>query len=369
MMSTKCEAPLVTIAIPTFNRGSTYLPRALAAALAQTYANLDILVADNASTDGTPEFVRSIADPRIRYHRHRENMGSARNINHCIAESLGEYTLLLNDDDVIDADLVAACMSALPPGARPGLLRTGTRIIDDAGATIRSHPNDVAGLDFTEFVIAWTQGKTTPFLCSTLFLTDALRRVGMHSRHSMWDDVITELKVAALHGRLDIVSVHASYCEHGGELTHAAATRAWCEDSAELIDVACALAPQDRDRLRSHLVPFLANLNYRRAAEMNASIPGRLRGGWIVFKATGVAPPFPYWAKHVVADRPWYRMLVRGKRLGRKLLWGGRSSGGNAGASSEVRTGEPRPADSVATGSRVAGARQNTPDPDDTGRA
>jgi hypothetical protein len=136
----------------------------------------------------------------------------------------------------------------------------------------------------------------------------------------MWDDVITELKVAALYGRLDLLDVHASYCEHGGELTHAAATTAWCEDSADLLEVACALAPRDRDRLRSHLAPFLANLNYRRAAEMDASIAGRLRGGWTVFRTTGVLPKLPYWLKHVVADRPWYRVLARGKRVGIGLL-------------------------------------------------
>lgn len=361
------DRPLVTIAIPTFNRAGTYLPRALAAACAQTYARLDILVADNASTDGTSRIVQSIDDPRIRYHRHRENSGSAKNIDYCISESLGEYTLLLNDDDVIDPGLVDACMKMLPPGTRPGLLRTGTRIIDESGATVRSHQNDVAGLDFTDFVIAWTQGKTTPFLCSTLFLTEALRRFGMHSRHSMWDDVITELKVAAHYGRLDIADVHASYCEHGGELTHGAATTAWCEDSAELIEVACSLAPRERERLRLHLVPFLANLNYRRAAEMNASIPQRLRGGWVVFRAMGVPPPFPNWLKHVVADRPWYRVLVRGKRCARSLLAGATLRRSDTDASEE--TDEPAPSTPVAVQIRAPSEHRGACQLDESERA
>src|SRR5690606_4365233 len=61
--------PLVTICIPTFNRADTFLPKALAAACNQTYRNLEILVSDNASSDGTPELVRSMIDPRISYHR------------------------------------------------------------------------------------------------------------------------------------------------------------------------------------------------------------------------------------------------------------------------------------------------------------
>jgi hypothetical protein len=316
--------PLVTIAIPTFNRASTYLPRALDAAIRQTYANLDVLVADNASTDATIDAVHALKDSRVRYHRHEENVGSAGNTNYCISASRGEYTLLLNDDDLIDPGFVAVCIDALENGVRPGLIRTGMRVIDESGATIRVHPNRVAGLSFADFVVAWTEGLTTPYLCSTLFKTEPLQRSGMHSRHYLWDDVITELRIAAVHGRVDIEEIYASSCEHGGALTRAADPHAWCQDSLDLLELACSLAPEDAPRLRMHLVPFLAGQGYRRAAEANTSLRERLHGGWTVYRSFGVAPQCPGWLMHVLSKEPWYRYLARVRHGGRGAPEAGR---------------------------------------------
>jgi glycosyltransferase involved in cell wall biosynthesis len=304
----------VTIAIPTYNRGGTYLPRALQAACRQSYDNLDILVSDNASTDNTSDVVHAIRDPRVRYHRHATNVGSAKNINFCIEASRGEYTLILNDDDVIDDTFVAVCMDLLTQDHRPGLIRTGTRIIDESGAVIRSHLNQVAGLSFPDFVIAWATGLTTPFLCSTLFRTDSLKQIGMHSRHYLWDDVITELKIAAQHGRGDIMEVHASYCEHGGELTRVAAIEGWCEDSIDLMELVDELAPNESEAVRSYLLPFLADLAYRRAAEMHAPLSTRVRGGWVVYKFFGKTPGSQRWLRQFLASEPWYRSMARIKR-------------------------------------------------------
>lgn len=300
-LANRSALPLVTIAIPTFNRAGSFLPRALRAACDQSYWNLDILVADNASNDFTEELVRTFGDPRVRYHRHPENIGSPANTNFCIASSQGEYTLLLNDDDLIDSAFISTCMEAVSRGERPGLVRTGMRVIDAAGATIRTHPNQVQGLDFTEFIIAWTQGLTTPYLCNTLFKTAPLQQVGMHSRHYMWDDVITELKIAAAFGRVDIPDVLASACEHHGEIAHTAELSAWCEDSLELLETACQLSARDPTTVRSYLVRFLAKLNYQRCVHMDGVLRERLRAAWIVFRTFGVAPESLAWFKQVVA--------------------------------------------------------------------
>jgi hypothetical protein len=314
------SAPLVTIAIPTFNRAGSYLPGALQSARRQSYANLEILVSDNASSDTTTELVKSCGDPRVRYHRHEENIGSARNTNYCIQAAKGEYTLLLNDDDLIDEDFVEVCIGALRNGERPGLIRTGMRIVNATGDIIRTHPNEVGGLDFTQFVIGWTRGLTTPYLCNTLFKSEPLKARGMHSRHYLWDDVMTELRIAATHGRVDIGAVHASQREHHGELTRAAAVRAWCEDSLELLELVCRLAPRDADVLTAHLAPFLAELSYRRAAEVNAPLRVRLHSGWVVYRTQGVPPNVSSWIKQVLSHESWYGALVRAKHFGLSLI-------------------------------------------------
>jgi len=127
----------VTIAIPTYNRAGRFLRSAIECALAQTYPDLEILVADNCSTDATPDVVRSYPDPRIRYMRHSTNIGANSNFNACIEAASGAYFLLLPDDDVIDPDMVEACMAAAAGRTGLGVIRTGTRILDGSGRVLR----------------------------------------------------------------------------------------------------------------------------------------------------------------------------------------------------------------------------------------
>jgi glycosyltransferase involved in cell wall biosynthesis len=283
---------------------------ALRSVCAQTYVTLDILVADNASTDRTSELVRSFTDTRIRYHRHGENIGSARNTNFCIAQSKGEYTLLLNDDDLIDSDFVAVCMAAIPPGSSPGLIRTGTRIIDDGGAIVRVHANDATGARCEDFIADWVSGRLTPYLCSTMFLTAALQRFGMHSRHHMWDDVLTELRVLAEYGRVDVPTIHASFREHPAEITFGISPRYWIEDSRQLLDVAVELSTIDPDSTRDRLATFLARLDYLRAATMRESLWTRLKMSAFVWRVLGVPPPRGAWLGYLLSNEPWYRRMT-----------------------------------------------------------
>lgn len=116
--------PLVSVCIPTFNH-VRFLPDALASARAQTYPNLEIVVTDNQSTDGTAEWLAAAVreDPRIRHVRHPENLGMARNFSSCITEARGEYVKLLCDDDRLAPDCVARLVTMIE--ADPGVVIAG----------------------------------------------------------------------------------------------------------------------------------------------------------------------------------------------------------------------------------------------------
>lgn len=307
------ESPLVTIAIPTFNRAETFLPSALDAACRQTYTNLDILVADNASTDRTRDVVTSYHNSKIRYHRHVSNIGSAANINYCIGHSIGEYTLLLMDDDEIDNDFIQCCIDAARGHRDVGLIRTGARILRHDGSVL-GVPNNVAGLSFTEFVIAWTNGKTILFLCSTLFRTTLLRQTQMYSRHNLWNDVIAELQIASSFTRIDVPDIKASFRKHGGEITTSVGIDAWCEDSLELLERVAVLVPDDANVLRSHLRPFMATLNCEHALHLGQSWFGRLVAFCKVVRLFGLPPRLRTLMWEALGQLAWYRALRGVKR-------------------------------------------------------
>ena len=92
------EATLVSAIIPTHDRAGLIL-RAVASALGQTHAAMEVIVVDDGSGDDTPAVLAAVADPRLRVIRRERNGGvsAARNVG--IAAARGAYVALLDSDD------------------------------------------------------------------------------------------------------------------------------------------------------------------------------------------------------------------------------------------------------------------------------
>lgn len=99
------ELPLISIIVPVYNI-MEYLPRCVHSIMAQTYRNLEIILVDDGSTDGTGELCDSLAkeDSRIRVF-HKENGGSSSARNLGISRAGGEYLGFVDSDDYIDSDM------------------------------------------------------------------------------------------------------------------------------------------------------------------------------------------------------------------------------------------------------------------------
>ncbi len=98
------NAPLVSIMVPVYNRRDL-VADCLKSALAQTCRDLEVVVVDNASTDGTWDVCRHFAraDSRVRVFRNAENIGPVRNWQRCFREAQGRYGKLLFSDDVLSS--------------------------------------------------------------------------------------------------------------------------------------------------------------------------------------------------------------------------------------------------------------------------
>src|SRR6266516_2106144 len=95
---------LVSIIIPVYN-DERYLRRSLDSILAQTYPNTEVIVLDDASTDGTPEIIAEYGN-QIRSHRQARNRGIFGNMNDGIAMAQGEFIAIYHSDDVYDQRIV-----------------------------------------------------------------------------------------------------------------------------------------------------------------------------------------------------------------------------------------------------------------------
>jgi glycosyltransferase involved in cell wall biosynthesis len=114
------DGPLVSVGCAVYN-GEQTLARALTGLTSQDYRNLEIIIADDCSTDASLEICRSFAecDPRIRIIRNEANVGLTRNMSHVFREARGKYFMWADQDDVRDSSFVRKTVAALEsnPGA------------------------------------------------------------------------------------------------------------------------------------------------------------------------------------------------------------------------------------------------------------
>lgn len=105
---------LVTVAMPLFNE-EKYIQNTLESVIGQSYDNLEILISDNASTDGTGAVCRDYArrDRRIKYHCQEENIGAAENYFYLVNRAQGEYFVTISGHDKWSPNLVAECVKLL----------------------------------------------------------------------------------------------------------------------------------------------------------------------------------------------------------------------------------------------------------------
>ena len=90
--------PFVTIIIPSFNRGDT-LARAVGSILQQSYANFELIVVDDGSTDNTENVMESLRHPKLVYERLEKNHGACYARNHGISLARGELIAFQDSDD------------------------------------------------------------------------------------------------------------------------------------------------------------------------------------------------------------------------------------------------------------------------------
>lgn len=312
------EMPLVTIAIPTYNRAGTYLKHTLQSAIEQSYQNLEIIVSDNCSADHTEKVVKECNDPRIRYVKHSQNIGHFRNFKFCIEQARGDYFLLLQDDDLIDQDFVDACLKTLNCSSMDiGVIRTGTRYIGPDGQRLGEWQNEVGGLSSEDFLLAYLSFETGIYLCSTLWNTKRLREIGgMHSKHNLLLDVMAVAKLSTRYGRKDIRECKASNRKHTNELTLSVKTKEWCEESFFLVDTMCQLVSDKRmaQKIRRTGKNFIFRHNYN-LVKKEKVLSARFKALFLIFRKCGYLFSMSRFLKYAILDE-W----KAGKRKIKQLI-------------------------------------------------
>src|SRR6266571_96807 len=240
--------PRLSIGLPVYN-GENFLAESLDALLGQSYEDFELLVSDNASTDGTADICRRYEklDSRIRYFRQPQNIGCAPNHNFLVEGARGELFKWASDDDLYARDLLKLCVEALDAHPHVVLAHSWTAMIDPSGAVTNA----------IEYPLATASRRAPERFRSMLFeeggdddggviRMEVLRRIApLDSYYHSDRTIVTEL---ALHGPFYQVPDWLYFRrDHPDRALRAFPTvRTWCTN----------LDPRRADRLR-HPVPRL----------------------------------------------------------------------------------------------------------------
>ncbi|MCI0540689.1 MAG: glycosyltransferase [Verrucomicrobiales bacterium] len=139
--------PCVSIGLPVYN-GERYLRETLDSLLAQTFEDFELIISDNASTDGTYGICREYAskDCRIHYYLNDENMGAAWNFNRVFELAVGKYFKWAASDDLCAPDYLLRCVEILDRNPACVLCFPQTVRIDEFG---NETGNNISGLNLS----------------------------------------------------------------------------------------------------------------------------------------------------------------------------------------------------------------------------
>ena len=123
------RVPRVSVVVPAF-QNAAYIRATVASALAQTYPDFELVVADHSSTDGTWEILQELAaDPRVRLLRTTPGGGAVRNWNRVTEEARGELVKLVCGDDLLAPEALAKQVATFDAHDTTGGNRHGGEVV------------------------------------------------------------------------------------------------------------------------------------------------------------------------------------------------------------------------------------------------
>lgn len=240
MLPPSNDRPLCSILIPTYNRADL-IEETVQSALKQTIRDIEVVVVDNCSTDGTWTNLQSLAglDPRVRIFQNKENLGPVLNWCRCLDEAKGVFGKILWSDDLISEKFLE---KTIPWLERPdvGFVFTAVQEFDDSTKRIISTRYQIGeeGLHpTTEFIRESLLFGDFPYSpgCALFRLEDLRTAMEVHipnrlgadfSKLAIGNDLLLFLNTAAKYPKFAFLGAPLSlFRNHANSITVGSKTR------------------------------------------------------------------------------------------------------------------------------------------------
>ncbi len=156
--------PVVSVLMSVYN-DDRFLKAAVESILAQTYADLEFVIVDDGSSDGTAEILRSFKDDRIKIAVSKRNWGLTASLNRGLRSCRGRFLARIDSDDIADPQRIRRQVDFLEKRADVGIVGSSRLLVDESGQIVgRSNPPT------DDLAIRWKSLLGNPFGHPTVML-------------------------------------------------------------------------------------------------------------------------------------------------------------------------------------------------------
>ncbi len=127
----------VSIILPTYN-GAKYLQQSIDSCLNQTYKNIELIIVDDGSMDGTPDIIMSYQDERMKCIRHKKNKGLSYALNAGFKKATGEYLTWTSDDNYYAENALEIMVALLQTNRKIAFVYSNFYIINDVNKLLQT---------------------------------------------------------------------------------------------------------------------------------------------------------------------------------------------------------------------------------------
>ncbi|MDF1644114.1 MAG: glycosyltransferase family 2 protein [Pseudomonadales bacterium] len=219
MTHLKSTNPLVSIGVPVFNE-EQFIRESLESLVNQTYGNIELIISDNCSTDGTSKICKEFEEKYewISYNRFEENIGASPNFKYVLEQATGKYFMWAAGHDLWSANYLSECVKMLEPRKNAAIAFGSSKWINANGTIFGREYGwiDTRGMGPIErfFVVFW--GNMHPIL--GLIRTEFLKSDPI--TNTVGVDLIILTRLALLGDFVHAVEAHWSRREFRTESTH-----------------------------------------------------------------------------------------------------------------------------------------------------
>jgi alpha-1,3-rhamnosyltransferase len=198
------DQPLVTVVIPSHNH-ERFITEAIDSVLAQDYGNLELIVIDDGSTDGSVRIIgdhlaaRSPTFP-VQFEA-RNNRGRSFTVNEALASTTGPYFVALDSDDVLEPDMIRTLVATLETANPDTAAAFGDGWVIDSTGELRGRLSDTSPYRGGSVFQDMARLRFFPLIQASLIRRDAFQQAGrLDERFTLLDDWDMWLRLARRYG-------------------------------------------------------------------------------------------------------------------------------------------------------------------------